>query len=236
MYRFQNSPTIVTSKETETGGGLNLEEKRNKQNRAGPLVQNQKSCMRKSTTQETRKSKAAKTAVKDSKDCNTGNAEITASSTPKKVPESKRITRQTKEKEILDTFQNKDMMPDEWDDLADQVLTRGVQNESEQILTQQAGPTDICPPPGFSDESDKEEEQTTVRRSNRQTKSQGLRRYDSPVSHSVKLISCEEDIRDLNLTALEAYRTRFATIKTGNSETTLVNKTFGLKKIWGYIV
>ena len=52
--------------------------------------------MSKPTTQETRKSKAVRTAAKD-----TSNAELTASSTPKKVPESKRITRQTKEKEIL---------------------------------------------------------------------------------------------------------------------------------------
>ena len=92
--------------------------------------------MSKSTTQESRKSKAAKTAAKDSKDRDTGNAELTASSTPKKVPESKRITRQTNKKEILDTFQNTDMTPDEWDDLTEQVLTRGVQNETEQILTQ----------------------------------------------------------------------------------------------------
>ena len=228
MDRFQNSPITVTSKETETGGGLNLGGKTNKPNRAGPLVQNQKSCMSKSTTQETRKSKAVRTATKDSKYRDTSNAELTASSTPKKIPESKRITCQTKEKEILDTFQNEDMTPDEWDDLAEQVLTRVVQNEAEQILTQQAGPTDICPPPGFSDESDKEKEQTTVRRSNRQTKKQGPKRYDSPVSHSVKLITCEDDITDLYLAALEAYRTRLATIKTGNSETTLVNKTFGL--------
>ena len=78
--RFQNSPIIVTSKETETGGGLNLGGKRNKPNRARPLVQNQKSCMSKLTTQETRKSKAAKTAAKDSKD------RVNRSSTPKKVP------------------------------------------------------------------------------------------------------------------------------------------------------
>ena len=117
---------------------MNLGGKRNKPNRAGPLVQNQKSSMSKSTTQETRKSKAVKTAAKDSEDRDTGNAELTPSSTPKNVPESKRITRQTKEKEILDTFQNKDMTPEEWDDLAEQVLTRGVQNEAEQILNHKA--------------------------------------------------------------------------------------------------
>ena len=49
LDKFQNSPVIVTSKETETGGGLNIGGKRNKPNRAGPLVQNQKSSMSKST-------------------------------------------------------------------------------------------------------------------------------------------------------------------------------------------
>ena len=228
MDKFQNSLIIVTSKETETGGGLNLGGKRNKPNRAGPSVQNQKISMSKPTAQETRKLKAVKTAAKDPKDLDTVNTDFTASSTPKKVSESKRITRETKEKEILDTFQNKDMTPEEWDDLAEQVLTRGVQNEAEQMLTQQAGSTANCPPPGFSDGPDKEEEQTTVRRSNRQTKNQGPKRYGSPVSHSVKLITCEDDIADLNLAALEAYRTRLATIKTVNSETTPVNKTFDL--------
>ena len=105
-----------------------------------------------STKQKPRKSKAAKTVAKESKKRDTGNAELTESSTSKKLPE-KRITRQTKEKEILDTFQNKDMTPDEWDDLTEQVLTRGVQKEAEQILTQQAGQINTCPPPGFSDES-----------------------------------------------------------------------------------
>ena len=165
-------------------------------------MQSQKSSLSKSTTQETRKLKAVKTAAKDPKDRDIGNAELTASSTPKKVSESNRITRQTREKEILDTFQNKDMTPEKWDDLAEQVLTRGVQNKAEQILTQKAGSTAICPPPGFSDESDKEEEQTTVRRSNRQTKNQVPKRYGSPVSHSVKLITCKDDITDLNLAAL----------------------------------
>ena len=159
--------------------------------------------MGKPTAQEVQKLKAVKTAAKV-KERDTVDNDPPASSTPKKVPGSKRITRQTKEREILDTFQNKDMTPGEWDELAEQVLTRGVQNEAEQILTQQAVSVDDCPPPGFSDEWDKEEEQTTVRRSNRQTKNQGPKRYGSTVSHSVKLISCEDDVSDLNMAALEA--------------------------------
>ena len=202
--KFQNSPIIVMSKDTETGGGLNLGGKRNKPNRAGQLVQNPKSFQTKSTTQEPRKSKAANAVLKESKKRDTDNTELTESSTSKKVPVSKRITRQTNEKEILATLQNKDMTPDEWVDITEQILTRGVQKEAEQILTQQAGPIDTCPPPGFSDESDKEEDATTVRRSNRQTKNQGPKRYGSPVSHSVKLIDCQDDITDLNLAALEA--------------------------------
>ena len=84
---------------------------------------------------------------------------------------------------------------------------QGVQNEAEQILTQPAVSVDGCPPPGFSDESDKKEEQTTVRRSDRQTKNKGPKRYGSPVSHSVKVITREDDLTDLNLAALEACRT-----------------------------
>ena len=67
-----------------------------------------------------------------------------------------------------------------------------------------------------------------MRRNNRQTKNQEPKRCGSPVSHSVKLITCEDDITDLNLAALEAYRTRLATITAANSETSPVNKTFGL--------
>ena len=170
MDKFQNSPSIVTSKDTKTGGGINLGGKKNKPNRAGPLVHNPKSYQSKSTTQKPKKPKAAKTATKESKKRDTSNEEVyIESSAPKEASVSKPITRQTDEKEILDTFQNKNMISKEWEALTNQVLTRGVQKEAEKLLNQQAGPVDTCPPTGFSDESDKEEEETTVRRSNRQT-------------------------------------------------------------------
>ena len=107
-------------------------------------------------------------------------------------------------------------------------MTRGVQNEAEKLLTQQAGPVNNCRPPGFSDGSDKEGDTTTIRRRSRQTKNQGPKRYGSPVSHSVKLISCEDDITELNLAALEAYRMRLAKLNLNNKETTLENNTFDL--------
>ena len=60
IEKFQNSPNVVTSKETKTGGGLNLGGKRVKPNRAGPLVQSARAA--KAKTQEPRLTKAVKTA------------------------------------------------------------------------------------------------------------------------------------------------------------------------------
>ena len=60
IEKFQNSPNVVTSKETKTGGGLNLGGKRVKPNRAGPLVQSANAA--KAKTQEPRLTKAVKTA------------------------------------------------------------------------------------------------------------------------------------------------------------------------------
>ena len=85
--KFQNSPTIVTSKDTETGGGLNLSGKRNKPNRAGPSVQNQKSILSEPTAREVRRLKAVETAAKDPKDRDTVDHDSPVSSTPKKVSE-----------------------------------------------------------------------------------------------------------------------------------------------------
>ena len=53
-----------------------------------------------------------------------------------------------------------------------------------------------------------------MRRSERQTKNKGPSRYGSPVKHSVKLITSQHDITDLNKAALEAYRIKLATFKT----------------------
>ena len=146
------------------------------------------------------------------------------SSAPKEAPTNRRITQQTSEKEILDTFQNNNMTSQEWEEITNQVLTRGVQKEAEKQLTQQMDPVDYSTP-GFADESEKEEDTTTVRRSSRQTKNQGSNRYGSPVSHSIKLIDCEDDVTELNVAALEAYRLRLAKLNLNNKETS-ENNTF----------
>ena len=119
------------------------------------------------------------------------------------------------------------MTSKEWEEITNQVLTRGVQNEADKLLTQQAESVDNSRAV-FADESDKEEDTTTVRRSSRQTKNQGPKRYGSPVSHSVKLIGCEDDMTELNLAALEAYRLRLAKLNINKKETTLENNTFDL--------
>ena len=86
------------------------------------------------------------------------------------------------------------------------------------------GPSGLLTP-GFADESEKEEDTTAVRRSSRQTKNQGPKRYGSPVSHSIKLIDCEGDVTELNLAAIEAYRLRLAKLNLNNKETS-ENNTF----------
>ena len=223
MDKFQNSPNVVTSRETKTGGGLNLGGKRVKPNRAGPLVQSARSG--KTKTQEPQSTKTVETAKESKKRDWSNEAVYIESSAPKEPPVSKRITRQTSEKEILDTFQNNNMTTKEWEEITNQVLTRGVQNEAEKLLNQQAESI-VNSPAVFADESDKEEDTTTVRRSSRQTKTQGPKRYGSPVSHSVKLISCDDDVTELNLAALEAYRLRLEKLNINNKEQQ--NNTFDL--------
>ena len=218
--KFQNSPSVVTSRDTRTGGGLNLGGKRGKPNRAGPVVQNTKTTRGK--TQESGTTKAAKAVTKKRDTSN--EAVYIELSAPKEAPTTKKITQQTSEKEILDTFQNNNMTSQQWEEITNQGLTRGVQKEVEKLLSQQMDPVDYSTP-GFADESDKEEDTTTVRRSNRQTKNQGPKRYGSPVSHSIKLIGCEDDVTELNLAVLEAYRLRLAKLNINNKETS-ENNTF----------
>ena len=54
----------------------------------------------------------------------------------------------------------------------------------------------------------------TVRRSERTTKNKGPSRYGNPYKHSGKLISSNQDLTDLNMAALEAYRIKLAKFRT----------------------
>ena len=82
------------------------------------------------------------------------------------------------------------MTPEEWDKLADQVLTRGIQKTAEEFLnTKELTPEELSTgvtrsPPGFSDETRVEEEDMTgskVRRSKRSNKNQRPKRLGSPI-------------------------------------------------------
>ena len=118
------------------------------------------------------------------------------------------------------------MAPEEWEELADQVLTSGMQKSAEEILNAKDSMSEehvtggiSTPPPGFSDEPMVEEQSgTAVRRSKRANKNQGPKRLGSPIKQSVKEISTDEDIADLNELALNAYMQKLANLKTDTSQ------------------
>ena len=133
----------------------------------------------------------------------------------------KRITRDTSPSTILNAFQKQDMAPDEWQPLADQVPTRGFQQTAEVIqnskdtLAEEHVTGGISSPPRFSDESMIDEQsRTTIRHSKKTTKNQGPKSFGSPIKHSVREISAEANLADLNEMALEKYRYKLTNLKT----------------------
>ena len=84
MDKFQNSPNVVTSKETKMGGGLNLGGKGLSQigQDHSSKVQN----LQKTKTQEPRKTKTVKTAKKSKKRDTSNEAVYMESSAPKEAP------------------------------------------------------------------------------------------------------------------------------------------------------
>ena len=134
----------------------------------------------------------------------------------------KRITRDTSPSSILNAFQKQDMGDEEWQSLADQVLTRGLQRTADEIIksrtenqTETTG--EHGSPPGISDDSVVDDQgSASARRSKRTTKNQGPKRLGSPVKHSVKYISADEDA-DINEMALEQYRSGLANVKTNKN-------------------
>ena len=147
--RFQKSQTIVTSKDTEAGGGLNLAVKRAKPNLAGP-----KSTIEENITNKPEKSGKEKkgrnkqqqgtsqtaTAANLEQEQSTSKPErvdtkIQSSSTPKakQRPKLKCIDSHTPLEDIGDKFHNRNLAPSEWEKYADQLLKRGVQRVADKI-------------------------------------------------------------------------------------------------------
>ena len=235
--RFQKSQTIVTSKDTEAGGGLNLAVKRAKPNLAGP-----KSIIEEDNTNKPEKSGKEKkgrnkqqqgtsqtaTAANPEQEQSTSKPErvdtkIQSSSTPKakQRPKLKFIDSHTPLEDIVDTFHNRNLAPSEWEKYADQLLKRGVQRVADKIRgnPQQSSEmdTNFEPPQGFSDKSRTEE--SGIRRSSRQTKNKEPKRFGDPMKHSIK-----EEISE-NLTgggllkeALKEYRNQLRDFKDRNDK------------------
>ena len=230
---FQDSQYYVTSKDTEINGGINLAGKRAKPNNTGPVLENSKTSgnkgvkqgTKKQTGQEARKKKAVEIAQEAtlSRDNDldilppTVETGLPSTSTPKESSdESKDITRHTPDDKILKRFESRDLTTKDWKDwnkLADQALARGVQKAAEEILKSSNAEEEfnINAPPGFSDESGDSE--ATVKRSDRSTKNKGQSRYGNSYKHSVKLVTSEQDLVDLSMAALEAYRIKLANFR-----------------------
>ena len=136
---------VTSSKVLEVNGDLNLTVKRAKPSNAGQILGNAGGSEsqgagkkeKKPTCQEARKQKAAVTARQKTqtdegemnKLSSPAKAGIANTSTPKKElkDKSKEITRNSSAEKILETFQSRDLVTEDWNLLADQVLTRGVQ-------------------------------------------------------------------------------------------------------------
>ena len=138
QQKFQDSPTVVTSKDILQGGGLNLAVKRAKTNMAGPFTKTSKSkgCTSEKTKPTNFQSECAATAVEEEPQaCSSNSAGAPKStSTPHNAKNRKEISRNRSPETILDTFNSKDLTAADWNRLADQGLERGVQRTAADIL------------------------------------------------------------------------------------------------------
>ena len=222
--KFQDSPTVITSKDTLQGGGLNLAVRRAKPNLAGPFSKTTKAKVGPISTKDAQQVILQNKSAALAAEVNEPQAPDHACSS-NTIKNKKEITRTTSPETILDTFNSKDLSANDWNRLADQVLERGVQRAAAEILQSREDAEDdeeLLNPPGFSDESELEE--TSVRKSGRTKK--GPSRYGNPIKHSVKSISFQNNLLDLNQAALEAYRIKLANFKPGASNS--VETKFGL--------
>ena len=131
---------------------------------------------KKPTGQETRKQKAATTADMSNNMSSPEKARNLNTSTPRKElkDKSKEVTRNTSAEKILENFQSRDLVTEDWNLLADQVLTRGVQREAEAILKNADGSEDERnnAPTGFSMNQTRLKYQSDGAESKRKTRDQ----------------------------------------------------------------
>ena len=233
IERFQKSQTIVTSRDTEAGGGLNLAVKRAKPNLAGPKPNTEeininkpeksgkekkgRSKKQQGTNQAATAANPEQEQATSKPESETVDTKIQSSSTPKakQRPKLKCIDSHTPLEDIVDKFHNRNLAPSEWEKYADQLLKRGVQRVADELREnpQQSSEldTNFEPPKGFSDESSTEE--SGIRRSSRQTKNKEPKRFGDPIKHSIKEIS--ENLTGVGLLkeALKEYRNQLRDFK-----------------------
>ena len=149
---FQNSETVVTSRDTPVGGGLNLAIKRAKPNLGGPNTIGPKTqeqvalnpvgesrdkrdqTLKNKGKEKKKAAAAAAEEVTNPKQSDVDQADRAGSLGTKSGHSRKRITRDTSPSSILNAFQKQDMGDEEWQSLADQVLTRGLQRTTDEII------------------------------------------------------------------------------------------------------
>ena len=135
----------------------------------------------------------------------------------------KKIDLTTRPGDILDTFQNRNLAPADWENLADQLLKRGIQKVADKLRGQSQPSAEreekFEPPQGASDDSRIED--AGVRRSSRQTKSKEPKRFGDPVKHSIKEVLDELTGGALLKAALQEYQRRLTEFKERNDRPTV---------------
>ena len=125
--KFQDSPSVVTSKDILQGGGLNLAVRRAKPYLAGPFATKPKAKVVKDAQQSTFQNKNAATAAEvpepqaEDQACSSNTRDIpnSTSNTHCNTRNKKEISRNTSPETILDTFNSKDLSANDWNRLAD---------------------------------------------------------------------------------------------------------------------
>ena len=134
---------MVISKETPIGGRVSLALRRAKPNQRGPASVGPNSqeqiAMKLKGKKPIQEKKTAAAAVEKqllprSSDPVDTQEPSSSSWSPRKTSKTIRINRDNSPITILNAFQKQDMAPEEWDELADQVLTRGMQKSAEETL------------------------------------------------------------------------------------------------------
>ena len=149
---FQDSETVVTSRDTPVGGGTQPSNEASKAESRGPKTVRPKTQQQVALNplgdSQDKRDRTLKSKGKDKKKAAVTAEEVTdpghtetvekaeqpGSSCAKTGQFRKRITRDTSPSSILNAFQKQDMGDEEWQSLADQVLTRGLQRTADELI------------------------------------------------------------------------------------------------------